>query len=164
MRRLSRVQKKPGMGRFVSAVTRRAASKGSAVFLTQMLRVSLHGLRKATYWPSGESWAPAISGLPKKSSRSRSGGGAAGGRAGREAEGERQAREKGGPNGSTHGFKASVEREYGEGCPAGFRGDRDAAGGGAVRRGWITPATHTERRAAEFPASSRVPWTTAPRS
>ena len=65
------------MGRFVSAVTRRAASKGSAVFLTQMLRVSLQGLRKATYWPSGESWAAEISGLPKNSSRSRTGGGAA---------------------------------------------------------------------------------------
>src|SRR5262245_36742834 len=39
-----------------------------------MLRVSFQGLRKATYLPSGESWAPAISGLPKNSSRSMSGG------------------------------------------------------------------------------------------
>ena len=31
---LSRLQKKPGIGRFVSVVTRRAFSKGSLVFLT----------------------------------------------------------------------------------------------------------------------------------
>ena len=61
------------MGRFVSLVTRRAAEKGSAVRLTQTLRVPLNGLMKAMNFPSGESWAPLISGSPKKSSRSRSG-------------------------------------------------------------------------------------------
>src|SRR5512146_1163208 len=39
-----------------------------------MLRVSFQGLRKEMYLPSGEICAPAISGLPKKSSRSMSGG------------------------------------------------------------------------------------------
>src|SRR5512138_3370004 len=70
----SRLQKKPATGRFGSAVTRRALSYGSPVFLTQTFRVSFHGLRNAVHFPSGESCAPAISGLPKKSSRSRSGG------------------------------------------------------------------------------------------
>jgi hypothetical protein len=49
-------------------------SYGSPVFFTQTFRVSFQGFRKAVHFPSGESWAPAISGLPKKSSRSRSGG------------------------------------------------------------------------------------------
>src|SRR5579883_2188640 len=62
------------MGRLVSVVRRRAALKGSLVFFTQILRVSFHGLINATYWPSGESCAPVISGLPKSSSRSMSGG------------------------------------------------------------------------------------------
>src|SRR5450759_1247351 len=35
-----------------------------------MLRVSFHGLRNEMYLPLGEICAPAISGLPKKSSRS----------------------------------------------------------------------------------------------
>ena len=61
-------------GRFGSAVTRWALSYGSPVFFTQTLRVSFQGFRKAVHFPSGESWAPAISGLPKKSSRSRTGG------------------------------------------------------------------------------------------
>jgi hypothetical protein len=39
-----------------------------------MLRVPLNGLRNAMYWPSGEIWPPAISGSPKKSSRSLIGG------------------------------------------------------------------------------------------
>src|SRR5437016_10979306 len=39
-----------------------------------MLRVSFHGLRNARYLPLGESCAPAISGLPKSSSRSMMGG------------------------------------------------------------------------------------------
>ena len=41
------------MGRFVSAVTRRAAANGSSAFLTQTLRVSLYGLMKAMYAPVG---------------------------------------------------------------------------------------------------------------
>src|SRR3989304_4165251 len=44
-----------------------------------MLRVSFQGLRKAMYFPSGEIWAAAISGLPKNSSRSRMGGSPAAG-------------------------------------------------------------------------------------
>ena len=42
----------PGIGRFWSAVTRRAAPNGSPVFLTQTFRVSLYGLMKAMYRPS----------------------------------------------------------------------------------------------------------------
>src|SRR3990172_5919244 len=71
---LSRLQKKAATGRFGSVVTRRALSYGSPVFFTHTFRVSVHGLRKAVHFPSGESWAPAISGVPKKSSRSTSGG------------------------------------------------------------------------------------------
>src|ERR1041384_4688871 len=71
---LSRLQKYAGMGRLVSAVTGFAALKGSSVFLTQMLRVLLSGLRKAMYFPSGEICAPEISGSPKNNSRSMSGG------------------------------------------------------------------------------------------
>src|SRR5437867_11891408 len=71
---LSRLQKYAGMGRFVSAVTGFAALKGSSVFLTQMLRVLLSGLRKAMYFPSGEICAPEISGSPKNNSRSMIGG------------------------------------------------------------------------------------------
>src|SRR6266498_5446729 len=71
---LSRLQKYAGMGRFVSAVTGFAAPNGSSVFLTQMLRVLLSGLRKAMYFPSGEICAPEISGSPKNSSRSIIGG------------------------------------------------------------------------------------------
>src|SRR5215510_8419776 len=71
---LSRLQKKPGIGRFVSAVTSRAALKGSLVFLTQTFRVSLYGFRNATYVPSGDNSAPAISGFPNNSSRSMIGG------------------------------------------------------------------------------------------
>src|SRR5438034_11635025 len=62
------------MGRFVSAVIGRAASKLSPVFFTQMLRVPLYGFRNDRNCPSGEIWAPAISGSPKKSSRSMIGG------------------------------------------------------------------------------------------
>src|SRR5882762_6348261 len=71
---LSRLQKKAGIGRLVSAVMGLAAEKGSSVRFTQMLRVFLKGLENAMYAPSGEIWAPLISGSPKKSSRSRSGG------------------------------------------------------------------------------------------
>src|ERR1051325_11110879 len=39
-----------------------------------MLRVPLNGLTKAMYVPSGEIWAPAISGSPKNASRSITGG------------------------------------------------------------------------------------------
>src|SRR5258708_7288377 len=65
------------MGRLVSLVTGRAALKGSAASLTQMLRVLFNGFRKAMYLPSGESCAPEISGSPKNSSRSIIGGSAA---------------------------------------------------------------------------------------
>src|ERR1043165_7165329 len=51
-----------------------AFANGSAVFLTQMLRVPLKGLTKAMNVPSGEICAPAISGSPKKISRSIIGG------------------------------------------------------------------------------------------
>src|SRR5438093_13702610 len=71
---LSRLQKYAGMGRFVSAVTGFAALNGSPVFLNQMLRVLLSGLRKATNFPSGEICAPEISGSPKNNSRSMIGG------------------------------------------------------------------------------------------
>src|SRR4030095_13253843 len=69
----SRLQKYWGIGR-VSAVIGFALSNGSSVRLTQMLRVPLKGLMKAMNLPSGEIWAPAISGSPKKRSRSISGG------------------------------------------------------------------------------------------
>src|SRR6185369_594223 len=62
------------MGRLVSAVMGLALVNGSAVFLTQMLRVPLKGLIKAMKAPSGEIWAPAIAGSPKNSSRSINGG------------------------------------------------------------------------------------------
>src|SRR4029078_5081062 len=61
-------------GRLVSLVISFAAEYGSSTRLTQTLRVSLYGLRKEMYRPSGEIWAPEISGLPKNSSRSMSGG------------------------------------------------------------------------------------------
>src|SRR6185436_19716386 len=67
---LSRLHRYAGIGRFGSLVTRCALSNGSAAFFTQTFRVSFHGLRNAMYCPSGEICAPAISGLPKKSSRS----------------------------------------------------------------------------------------------
>src|SRR6185369_13634293 len=62
------------IGRLVSAVMGLALVNGSDVFFTQTLRVPLKGLRKAMKAPSGEIWAPAISGSPKKSSRSITGG------------------------------------------------------------------------------------------
>src|SRR5690242_1185395 len=70
----SRDQKKVGMGRLVSAVMGFALVNGSPVFLTQTLRVPLNGLTNAMNVPSGEIWAPAISGSPKKISRSITGG------------------------------------------------------------------------------------------
>src|SRR6185295_8771063 len=63
-----------GIGRLVSAVIGFALVNGSAVFFTQTLRVPLNGLRNAMNAPSGEICAPAISGSPKKSSRSIIGG------------------------------------------------------------------------------------------
>src|SRR5580692_2748984 len=75
----SRVHRNPATGRAVSVVIRRAELNGSAICFTQMLRVSFQGLRKARYLPSGESWAPDISGSPKSSSRSMIGGRATGG-------------------------------------------------------------------------------------
>src|SRR6185503_5105705 len=63
-----------GIGRFVSAVIGFALSKGSAVFFTHTLRVPLNGFTNAMKAPSGEICAPAISGSPKKSSRSIIGG------------------------------------------------------------------------------------------
>src|ERR1700694_5832225 len=71
----SRLQKYAGIGRVLSAVIGFAASKGSAVRLTQTLRVPLNGLMKAMNLPSGEIWAPEISGSPKNNSRSIRGGG-----------------------------------------------------------------------------------------
>src|SRR5688500_17034605 len=71
---LSRLQKKAGMGRRVSAVTRFALSNGSSAFLTHTFIVPFHGFRKPIYLPSGDSVAEAISGLPKVSSRSMRGG------------------------------------------------------------------------------------------
>src|SRR6266571_5515036 len=62
------------MGRVVSAVIGLAESNGSSVRLTQMLRVPLKGLTKAMNLPSGEICAPEISGSPKNSSRSITGG------------------------------------------------------------------------------------------
>ena len=50
------------------------AEYGSSVFLTQMLRVLFHGLRNAICLPSGDMRALEISGSPKNSSRSSSGG------------------------------------------------------------------------------------------
>src|SRR5690348_5395139 len=61
-------------GRLVSLVISFAAVHGSPTALTQIFRVSLYGLRKEMYLPSGDICAPDISGLPKNSSRSMSGG------------------------------------------------------------------------------------------
>ncbi len=71
---LSRLQKNPGIGRWASAVMRLALSNGSAVFFTQMFRVPFQGLRNAMNRPSGDSVALLISGFPKNSCRSMSGG------------------------------------------------------------------------------------------
>src|SRR2546423_1840819 len=60
--------------RLVSLVMSLDAVHGSLTRFTQMLRVSLYGLRNEMYLPSGDIWAPEISGLPKNSSRSMSGG------------------------------------------------------------------------------------------
>jgi hypothetical protein len=62
------------IGRVLSLVTGLAESNGSSVRLTQTLRVPLNGFTKAMNLPSGEICAPEISGSPKKSSRSISGG------------------------------------------------------------------------------------------
>src|SRR6266550_5675912 len=70
----SRLQKYWVTGRAVSAVIGLAASNGSSVRLTQMLRVPLKGLMNAMNLPSGEICAPEISGSPKNNSRSISGG------------------------------------------------------------------------------------------
>src|SRR6266704_4424107 len=64
------------MGRLLSAVMGFAASKGSSVRLTQTFRVPLNGFTKAMNFPSGEIWAPEISGSPKNNSRSIIGGSA----------------------------------------------------------------------------------------
>src|SRR5438128_12515514 len=71
---LSRLQKYAGMGRVVSAVIGFAESNGASVVLTQTLRVPLKGLTNAMNLPSGDIWAPEISGSPKNSSRSIRGG------------------------------------------------------------------------------------------
>src|SRR5690349_22539420 len=70
----SLLQKYCVTGRFVSLVMSLAAVQGSLTRFTQMLRVSLYGLRNEMYLPSGDICAPEISGLPKNSSRSMSGG------------------------------------------------------------------------------------------
>src|SRR6185436_8996045 len=62
------------MGRLVSLVIGLAAVNGSSVRFTQIFRAPLWGLRNPMYFPSGEIWAPVISGSPKNSSRSRTGG------------------------------------------------------------------------------------------
>ena len=71
---LSRLQKNAGIGRRVSSVSRFACANGSATPFTQMFIVPFHGLRNAMCLPSGEIVPVAISGLPKNSSRSMSGG------------------------------------------------------------------------------------------
>src|SRR5689334_1242589 len=70
----SLLQKYCVTGRLVSLVMSLAAVQGSLTRFTQMLRVSLYGLRNEMYLPSGDICAPEISGLPKNSSRSMSGG------------------------------------------------------------------------------------------
>src|SRR5512133_547948 len=62
------------MGRLASVVSSRAALNGSSTPLTHTLRVSFHGFMKLMYLPLGEICAAAISGLPKKISRSMMGG------------------------------------------------------------------------------------------
>src|SRR4026209_2998255 len=70
----SRLQKYWLTGRLLSAVRGLAASNGSSVRLTQILRVPLKGFTNAMNFPSGEIWAPEISGSPKNNSRSIKGG------------------------------------------------------------------------------------------
>src|SRR5579863_1201102 len=70
----SRDHRYPATGRLVSVVSNLAELKGSPVFFTQILRVFDQGFRNARYFPSGETSAPVISGSPKSSSRSMSGG------------------------------------------------------------------------------------------
>src|SRR5215204_2795542 len=74
MKRESRLQKKFGIGRADSFVSTRARSNGAAASFSQIFIVPLYGLRKAMNLPSGEIRAPVISGLPKNTSRSISGG------------------------------------------------------------------------------------------
>src|SRR5215204_2646738 len=50
---LSQLQKYPDTGRFLSAVSGRAFSKGSSMPFTQTLRTSFSGLRNEMYFPSG---------------------------------------------------------------------------------------------------------------
>src|SRR5713101_6193383 len=70
----SRLHRYCGMGLFFSVVSSLAALNGSSVFFTQIFRVLFHGLRNAKYFPSGDTCALIISGLPKISSRSMIGG------------------------------------------------------------------------------------------
>src|SRR6185369_834887 len=62
------------MGRNVSAVKTCADSKGAFASFTQTFIVPLYVFKNDIYFPSGESWPPAITGGPKNSSRSISGG------------------------------------------------------------------------------------------
>src|SRR5580698_9288819 len=71
---LSCVQKNPATGRLLSVVINRAALKGSLTPFTYTFRVSFQGFKNAIYWPFGDNSAAAISGLPKITSRSISGG------------------------------------------------------------------------------------------
>src|SRR2546423_11646189 len=70
----SRDQKYVATGRFWSLVIGRADAKGSLTAFTQTFMVPVSGLIKEMYLPSGEIWAPAYSGFPKKTSRSTSAG------------------------------------------------------------------------------------------
>src|SRR5258705_12327227 len=70
----SRLQKYCVTGRLLSLVMGLAASNGSSVRFTQILRVPLKGFTKLMNFPSGEICAPEISGSPKNNSRSISGG------------------------------------------------------------------------------------------
>src|SRR5688500_3822646 len=74
MKRESRLQKKLEIGRAVSFVSTRARSNGSSTPFNQIFIVPLYGFRKAMNFPSGEIRALAISGLPKNTSRSITGG------------------------------------------------------------------------------------------
>src|SRR4029453_838821 len=108
------------------------------------------------YWPSGERSAAAISGLPKKSSRSRTGGGVSAAPARAPAPRHRPAR-KAVRTGRVILVKASMSSGTGSGRPVARPAGRTGACGRDCRREARQPE-HTTKGASPFPPPCR-PWT-----
>ena len=87
---LSRLQKKPGMGRFVSAVTRRAASKGSLGLLDPDVAGVLLGLEERDVLAVGRELRAGDLGVAEEQLAVDEGRRGGGRRSGHEAEGERR--------------------------------------------------------------------------